>query len=77
MIACSAGNHAQGVALAAQKNGMQADKIISEINPAASEECARKLASVLKEGDVLLVKASRGMAAEKVIKFLKEHGIKA
>ncbi|MBQ1934769.1 MAG: UDP-N-acetylmuramoyl-tripeptide--D-alanyl-D-alanine ligase [Clostridia bacterium] len=59
----------------AQKNGMSAEKIISEINPAAAEECARKLASVLKKGDILLVKASRGMAAEKVIKFLKENGI--
>ncbi len=59
----------------AQKNGMDADKVISEINPAAAEECANKLASILKKGDVLLVKASRGMAAEKVIKFLKEHGI--
>ena len=60
---------------AAQKNGMSSDKIISEINPAGAEACAKKLASVLKKGDILLVKASRGMAAEKVIKFLKENGI--
>jgi UDP-N-acetylmuramoyl-tripeptide--D-alanyl-D-alanine ligase len=60
---------------AAQKNGMDADKIISEINPAGAESCAQKLASVLRKGDILLVKASRGMAAEKVIKFLKENCI--
>lgn len=59
----------------AQRNGMDSDKIISEINPAAAEACAMKLASVLKKGDVLLVKASRAIAAEKVIKYLKEHGI--
>lgn len=60
---------------AAQRSGMSSDKIISEINPAGAEACAKKLASVLKKGDILLVKASRGMAAEKVIKFLKENGI--
>ncbi|MBE6640323.1 MAG: UDP-N-acetylmuramoyl-tripeptide--D-alanyl-D-alanine ligase [Ruminococcaceae bacterium] len=60
----------------AQKNGMAADKIISEINPSAAEECARKLSAVLKKGDVLLVKASRAMAAEKVIAYLKEHGVR-
>jgi len=59
----------------AKKCGMDGSKIISEINPTAAEECGAKLASVLKKGDVLLVKASRGMAAEKVISYLKEHGI--
>ena len=59
----------------AKKCGMPEERILSEINPVAAEDCGRKLASMLKKGDVLLVKASRGMAAEKVISYLKEHGV--
>ena len=32
-----------------------------------------KLASILKKGDIFLVKASRGIAAERVIKILEER----
>ena len=37
------------------------------------EAAADALASVLKKGDILLVKASRGIAAERVIKILEER----
>ena len=37
------------------------------------EKAAETLLSILKEGDVLLVKASRGVAAEKIIEILKER----
>ena len=36
-----------------------------------AEEVGKKLLSVLKEGDVLLVKASRGLAAENVLNYVK------
>ena len=37
------------------------------------EAAADALASILKKGDILLVKASRGIAAERVIKILEER----
>jgi len=58
----------------AKASGMDAEKIISEINIAAPEKCAEKLAGVLKKGDILLVKASRAIAAEKIITYLKDYG---
>ena len=57
----------------AKKSGMPGEKIESVINLTAADECARKLSKMLKSGDVLLVKASRGVAAEKVIAYLKEN----
>ena len=57
----------------ARKSGMPAEKIESEINLTAADECAKKLSGMLRSGDVLLVKASRGVAAEKVIAYLKEN----
>lgn len=58
---------------AAKKAGMPAERVISELNIAAPEECARTLAAHLRKGDCLLVKASRAVAAEKIINYLKEH----
>ena len=39
----------------------------------AHEKAADALMSILKKGDILLVKASRGVAAEKIIEILKER----
>ena len=54
----------------AVKNGMNESKIFR--NPGADPETVgKKILSVLREGDVLLVKASRGLSAEKVLNVVK------
>lgn len=54
----------------AVKNGMSEKQIFR--NPVTDAEAVgKKLLSVLKEGDVLLVKASRGLQAENVLKYVK------
>ena len=54
----------------AVKNGMSEKQIFR--NPVTDAEAVgKKLLSVLKEGDVLLVKASRGLAAENVLNYVK------
>jgi UDP-N-acetylmuramoyl-tripeptide--D-alanyl-D-alanine ligase len=54
----------------AVNNGMSEKQIFR--NPETNAEAvAKKLLGVLKEGDVLLVKASRGLAAENVLGFVK------
>ena len=54
----------------ALENGMKEDQIFR--NPVTDpESVGNKLLSVLKAGDVLLVKASRGIAAEKVLNYIK------
>ena len=60
----------QNLADGALKNGMDENHIFrSPITDA--EAVGQKLLSVLKEGDVLLVKASRGLAAENVLNYVK------
>ena len=54
----------------ALKNGMSEKQIFR--NPVTDAEAVgKKLLSVLKEGDVLLVKASRGLRAENVLNYVK------
>lgn len=53
VIASSAGNHAQGVALAAQKLGVEATIIMPEVTPAAKIEATRGYgAEVVIHGDI-------------------------
>ena len=60
----------QNLADGAVKNGMDENHIFrSPVTDA--EAVGQKLLSVLKEGDVLLVKASRGLAAENVLNYVK------
>ncbi len=60
----------QNLADGALKNGMNEKQIFR--NPETNAEAVgKKLLSVLKEGDVLLVKASRGLAAENVLNYVK------
>ena len=60
----------QNLADGAIKNGMSEKQIFR--NPVTDAEAVgKKLLSVLKEGDVLLVKASRGLAAENVLNYVK------
>ncbi len=48
IIACSAGNHAQGVALAAQKNGIKASIFIPATAPISKVEATRKYGAEIK-----------------------------
>ena len=60
----------ENLANGAIKGGMSEKKIFR--NPITNaEEVGKKLLSVLKDGDVLLVKASRGIAAENVLNYVK------
>lgn len=67
------GMMADVVAEAAIKNGIRAENVfvcLDTKNPAAMAEM---ISSALQPGDVLLVKASRGVAAENVIECLREY----
>lgn len=60
----------ENLADGAAKNGMSEKQIFR--NPTADAEAVgKKLLSVLKDGDVLLVKASRALAAENVLNYVK------
>jgi UDP-N-acetylmuramoyl-tripeptide--D-alanyl-D-alanine ligase len=60
----------ENLANGAVKNCMSEKRIFrSPVTDA--EAVGQKLLSVLKEGDVLLVKASRGIAAENVLNYVK------
>lgn len=60
----------ENLADGAAKNGMSEKQIFR--NPTAdAETVGKKLLSVLKDGDVLLVKASRALAAENVLNYVK------
>ena len=60
----------ENLANGAVKNGMN-EKHIFRSPVTDAEAVGKKLLSVLKEGDVLLVKASRGLAAENVLNYVK------
>ena len=48
VIACSAGNHAQGVALASQKNGIKATIFIPATAPISKVEATKKFGAEIK-----------------------------
>jgi UDP-N-acetylmuramoyl-tripeptide--D-alanyl-D-alanine ligase len=52
-------------------NGGMSEKQIFRSPKTDAEAVGKKLLSVLKDGDVLLVKASRGIAAENVLNYVK------
>ena len=60
----------ENLANGAVKNGMSEKKIFRSPNT-DPEAVGKKLLGVLKAGDVLLVKASRGIAAENVLNYVK------
>jgi len=67
------GERAEDIALAAIKGGMSPENVY--VNPRAGtpEVTGEMMLHALRAGDVLLVKASRSVAAEKVIEYLKEN----
>ncbi len=72
-ILCTFGVLASAIGEGAVASGMDAESIIGITDPGAHRECAEALLGILREGDVLLVKASRAMEAEKIIGYIKEN----
>lgn len=68
------GERARDIARAAMKAGKSRDMIFSFASP---EEAGRFIQNRLLEGDVLLVKGSRGMHMEKVVKELMAEPLRA
>ena len=69
VIACSAGNHAQGVALAAQKNGIRANICIPDGAPISKVEATKSYGA-----QVTLVKGVYGDAYRKAVELQQESG---
>ena len=65
----AAGNFATGAAAA----GMPAAHILQNADPNRPEISAQQLKNILCSGDVLLVKASRALAAERILALLPDH----
>lgn len=69
IIACSAGNHAQGVALSAQKSGIKSTIFIPSTAPISKIEATRKYGAEIK-----LVDGVYDDAYNEAVKFQKETG---
>lgn len=69
VIACSAGNHAQGVALAAQKNGIRANICIPDGAPISKVEATKSYGA-----QVTLVKGVYDDAYRKAVELQQESG---
>ncbi|MDD6032216.1 MAG: threonine/serine dehydratase, partial [Oscillospiraceae bacterium] len=69
VIACSAGNHAQGVALAARENGIKAQICIPEGAPISKVEATKSYGA-----EVVLVKGVYDDAYARAIQLQKEQG---
>ena len=69
LIACSAGNHAQGVALAAAKNGIKAKICIPDGAPISKVEATKSYGA-----EVCLVKGVYDDAYEKAVSLVEETG---
>ncbi len=69
IIACSAGNHAQGVALAAQKMGIKATIFIPSTAPISKIEATRKYGA-----EIRLVDGVYDDAFNEAVKYQKETG---
>lgn len=67
------GERAENIALAAIEGGMSPENVYVNLNAREPSLTGDMMLHALRKGDVLLVKASRSMAAEKVIEYLKEN----
>lgn len=66
------GDMAQTVAEAAVKNGVRAENIYVSSDSSRPDIMAEMIRGSIEKGDVLLVKASRGVAAEKVLREMEK-----
>ena len=69
VIACSAGNHAQGVALAAQRQGIKSTIFIPSIAPLSKIEATERMGAVVK-----LVDGVYDNAYEAALEYQNQHG---
>lgn len=69
IIACSAGNHAQGVAMAATENGIRAKICMPDGAPISKVEATKKLGA-----EVVLVKGAYDDAYARAVELQKETG---
>lgn len=69
VVACSAGNHAQGVALSAQKNNIKSSIFIPSIAPLSKIEATKKYGA-----EVHLIDGVYDDAYEAAVKYYKESG---
>lgn len=67
------GPMAEKIAESAVENGMSPENVYVNRTKGTPEKTGELMLHALREGDILLVKASRGMEAEKVIEYLKKH----
>ena len=67
------GKMADVVAEAAIKHGIRAENVFVSLDTKDPDAMAEMILSAIQPGDVFLVKASRGVAAENVIERLKVH----
>lgn len=65
------GDLARNIAVGASDQGMDGDMIFINENENAYEDIARKIVSISRSGDILLVKASRAIRAERVIECMQ------
>ena len=56
------------IVLGGREAGLRATKFFD-----SSDEAAAELMKEVKEGDLILVKGSRGVATDKIVKALREH----
>lgn len=67
------GSIAEEIALGAIQNGMRADRVYANPDCTRHDYSGEMLLRVLRPGDILLVKASRAVAAEQVIEYLRAN----
>lgn len=67
------GERAESIALAAIENGMKPQNVYVNLKAGTPEITGEMMLHALKSGDILLVKASRSIAAERVIEYLREN----
>ncbi|MBP3379086.1 MAG: UDP-N-acetylmuramoyl-tripeptide--D-alanyl-D-alanine ligase [Clostridia bacterium] len=70
------GNMADIVAEAAIKKGIRAENVFVSLDTRDAQGMADMILQTLEPGDILLVKASRGVAAERVIECMKKRKAK-
>ena len=72
-LLCTFGSSADNIARGAILGGVSPENIFRNDNVKCPEMSGEMLLHSLRRGDVLLVKASRGAAAERVIRYIKEN----
>ena len=70
------GAAAENIAIGAARRGVPVENIRQNPDPSAPEVSAAQLYADLRENDVLLIKASRALAAERIIARLEEYAAK-